>query len=162
MRLNRSTSHAIRILIECARADDDLTKVAELSGSLGITNQNVFKIVHILSHAGLIAAARGRHGGVRLARSADTICIGDIVRAMESTDIELDLDGASPGQSLGAVTGVNKVLDAALEAFIAILDDHTLAEMAGWETAASKRLRGAKSQSRRTTKVPRTRSPSRG
>ena len=81
MRLNKTTSHAIRILIACARADGDYIKVAELSNALEITSQNVFKIVHILSHAGLIAAARGRHGGVRLARAADTIRIGDIVRA---------------------------------------------------------------------------------
>ena len=31
MRLTKSTSHAIRILIDCARADAQLAKVAELS-----------------------------------------------------------------------------------------------------------------------------------
>ncbi|MEZ5852439.1 MAG: Rrf2 family transcriptional regulator [Hyphomicrobiaceae bacterium] len=160
MRLNKTTSHAIRILIACARADGDYIKVAELSNALEITSQNVFKIVHILSHAGLIAAARGRHGGVRLARAADTIRIGDIVRAMESTEIELDLDGASPGASRGAVRDVNRVLDAALEAFIAILDDHTLAEMAGLETVRPKPARGTSSQSAGATKAPRGRARS--
>ncbi|MGE0698503.1 MAG: Rrf2 family transcriptional regulator, partial [Hyphomicrobiaceae bacterium] len=70
MRLNKSTSHAIRILIECARAEGALVKVAELSARLDLTMQNVFKIVHVLSRAGLLEAARGRHGGVRLARPA--------------------------------------------------------------------------------------------
>ncbi len=157
MRLNRSTSHAIRILIECARADGNLTKVADLSKSLGITSQNVFKIVHILSHAGLISAARGRHGGVRLAKPADAICIGDIVRAMESTEIELDLEGSDPGASQGAVKGVNKVLDEALEAFIAILDDHSLAEMAGVEKAQPRRSRGAASRAAQTSSSTRGR-----
>ena len=130
MRLNRSTSHAIRILVECARADQVLVKVADLSERLGITPQNVFKIVHILSRADLIAAVRGRYGGVRLARPANDIRIGDAVRAMESTEIELDTDGADRGDS-AVSEGVNKVLDSALEAFVGILDQHTLADMAG-------------------------------
>ena len=70
MRLTKSTSHAIRILIDCARADDRLVKVAELSQRLQITQQNAFKIVNLLARAGLIEAMRGRNGGVRLARPA--------------------------------------------------------------------------------------------
>src|SRR6185295_6761255 len=61
MRLTKSTSHAIRILIDCARAGDRLTKVAELSQHLQITPQNVFKIVNLLARAGLIEAMRGRN-----------------------------------------------------------------------------------------------------
>jgi Rrf2 family protein len=134
MRLNRSTSHAIRILVECARAEHDLVKVADLSSRLGITPQNVFKIVHILSRAELIGAVRGRHGGVRLARPANQIRIGDVVRAMETTEIELETDGADRGDS-AVSKGVNKVFDDALEAFVAILDQHTLADMAGTRKA---------------------------
>ena len=63
MRLTKSTSHAIRILIDCARAGDRLTKVAELSQRLQITQQNVFKIVNLLARAGLIEAMRRAHCG---------------------------------------------------------------------------------------------------
>ena len=56
MRLTKSTGHAIRILIDCARAGDGLIKVAELSERLRITQQNVFKIVNLLARAGLIVA----------------------------------------------------------------------------------------------------------
>ena len=86
MRLNKSTGDAIRILIACARSEGALVKVVDLSATLDITMQNVFKIVHILSRAKLTAAVRGRHGGIRLSRSADAIFIGDIVRAMEQTE----------------------------------------------------------------------------
>ena len=64
MRLTKSTSHAIRILIDCARANDGLIKAASLSARLEITPQNVFKIVNMLTKAGLIEAVRGRNGGV--------------------------------------------------------------------------------------------------
>lgn len=125
MRLTKSTSHAIRILIDCARAGDRLVKVAALSERLGITQQNVFKIVNLLARAGLIEAMRGRNGGVRLARAAHLVRIGDVVRATEVTRVAIE-EGA-PSRRRGH--GVNRVLDDALEAFIEVLDRHTIADM---------------------------------
>jgi Rrf2 family nitric oxide-sensitive transcriptional repressor len=127
MRLTKSTSHAIRILIECARAPDRLVKVAELSQRLQITQQNVFKIVNLLTRAGLIEAMRGRHGGVRLARAPDSIRIGDVVRATEITHVEIE-EAADRQPARGH--RVNQILDDALGAFIDVLDKHTLADMA--------------------------------
>ena len=129
MRLTKSTSHAIRILIDCARAGDQLLKVAVLSENLQITQQNVFKIVNLLARAGLIEALRGRNGGVRLARPAHEIRIGDVVRATEVTHVEIE-DGGAPAKTPGSGRGVNQILDDALGAFIDVLDQHTLADMA--------------------------------
>jgi Rrf2 family protein len=133
MRLTKSTSHAIRILIECARAGDRLIKVAELSQHLEITQQNVFKIVNLLARTGLIEAMRGRNGGVRLARPAASIRIGDVVRATEITHVEIE-DG-TVGRKQKRGRGVNKILDDALGAFIDVLDQHTLADMAAGQPA---------------------------
>src|SRR5262245_49433701 len=133
MRLTKSTSHAIRILIDCARAGDRLIKVAELSQHLEITQQNVFKIVNLLARAGLIEAMRGRNGGVRLARPATAIRIGDVVRATEVTHVEIEDN--SVGHRPKRSRGVNQVLDDALEAFIDVLDRHTLADMAASQPA---------------------------
>src|SRR5205814_9255401 len=116
MRLTNSTSHAIRILIDCARADARLVKVAELSERLAITQQNVFKIVNLLARARLIEAVRGRNGGVRLARPASAIRIGDVVRATEVTHVEIE-EGTG-GRKPKRGHGVNQILDDALGAFI--------------------------------------------
>jgi Rrf2 family transcriptional regulator, nitric oxide-sensitive transcriptional repressor len=127
MRLTKFTSHAIRILIDCARAGDELTKVASLSSRLDITPQNVFKIVNLLARAGFIEAVRGRNGGVKLARPASAIRIGDVVRATEVTHVEIeDIPHAASRRG----REVNRVLDDALEAFIEVLDQHTIADMA--------------------------------
>src|SRR5215831_2022958 len=133
MRLTKSTSHAIRILIDCAQAEQRLVKVAELSQRLQITPQNAFKIVNVLARAGLLEALRGRNGGVRLARPASAIRIGDVVRATEVTHVEIE-DGTCPRRSRG---GVNQILDDALSAFIDVLDQHTLADMAGAQRAGA-------------------------
>ena len=119
MRLTKSTGHAIRILLDCAGADDRLIKVAELSERLQITQQNVFKIVNLLAREGLIEAVRGRNGGVRLARGADQIRIGDVVRATEITRVEVE---DAPSRKQKTRSGVNEILDDALGAFIDVLD----------------------------------------
>lgn len=134
MRLTKSTSHAMRILIECAQAGERLVKVAELSTRLDITPQNVFKIVNMLTRAGLIAAARGRNGGVRLAKPAAEIRIGDVVRATEVTHVEIEDGDAAKAAS--SSREVNQILDNALGAFIDVLDQHTLADMARAQKSA--------------------------
>jgi Rrf2 family nitric oxide-sensitive transcriptional repressor len=121
MRLNKSTSHAVRILIDCAKAGDQLIKVADIAQRLDITPQNAFKIVHLLSRAGFLASVRGRRGGVQLAHPAVKIRIGDVVRAIEFNGLERETEGR------GSLTSI---VDDALEAFISVLDQHTLAEMA--------------------------------
>lgn len=158
MRLTKSTSHAIRILLDCATADDQLVKVAVLSGRLDITQQNIFKIVNMLAKAGLLEAVRGRNGGVKLARPASEIRIGDVVRASEVTRVEIEDDESPRARARGR--GVNQILDDALGAFIDVLDQHTLADMAKGQRipgaspsrkprASSKPVTGAHSRIRR-------------
>jgi Rrf2 family protein len=130
MRLTKQTGHAIRILTDCAQAGGELVKVAELSKRLGITKQNVFKIVHILSRAGFVAAVRGPSGGVRLSRAAASIRIGDVVRTIEVTDVEIDGEASATSKPLQKTGSINAVLDEALTAFVSVLDQHTLADLA--------------------------------
>jgi Rrf2 family protein len=126
MRLNKTTNHAIRILIDCAQTGSGLVKVTEISRRLGITPQNAFKVVHLLVRAGFIKAVRGRRGGVRLGRPAAAIRIGDVVRAMEATVFAFG--EGDEGDAVAAP--MTALLDGALEAFIAVLNGHTLADMA--------------------------------
>jgi Rrf2 family protein len=148
MRLTKQTGHAIRILIDCAHASGNLVKVADISERLGITKQNVFKIVHILSRTGFVAAVRGPAGGVRLAKSPEKIRVGDVVRAIEVTRVQVDgaedLDAQSDDRQ-----GLNSVFDNALTAFISVLDQHTLADLAAAEPAS---LRAPAARKRSTNK----------
>ncbi|MEI9901474.1 MAG: Rrf2 family transcriptional regulator [Hyphomicrobium sp.] len=138
MRLNKSTSHAVRILIDCAKAEGKLIKVADIAERLDITQQNAFKIVHLLSKAGFLASVRGRHGGVRLARAAAQIRIGDVVRSIETLGREeTEADSGA---------GLHRIVDDALDAFISVLDQHTLEDMAsGADKAAAARDSGGRS-----------------
>jgi Rrf2 family nitric oxide-sensitive transcriptional repressor len=150
MRLNKSTSHAVRILIDCAKAGDRLIKVGDIAQRLDITQQNAFKIVHLLSKAGFLASVRGRHGGVRLARSPRLIRIGDVVRSIEFV-------GQTDKQSRGR-GNLNSIVDDALDAFISVLDQHTLEDMAG---AGQALPAGGSGRSGKTPKAPGTASRNR-
>ncbi len=136
MRLTKQSGHAIRILIDCAHADGQLVKVADVSGRLGITKQNVFKIVHLLSRAGFVAAVRGPNGGVQLAHPAHEIRIGDVVRAMEITSVHVD--GEAPGDDVIEGGAIATLFDDALTAFVSVLDQHSLAVLAGLEKPGAK------------------------
>jgi Rrf2 family protein len=152
MRLTKQTGHAIRILTDCAAAENKLVKVAEISERLGITKQNVFKIVHILSHAGFIAAVRGPSGGVKLARAANTIKIGDVVRAIEVTDVEIVGEVAHQPPRAQNSKSINSVFDTAMAAFVAVLDNHTLADLATAQRDGEKsKLTHLKSQDQRAS-----------
>ena len=135
MRLTKQTGHAIRILSDCAHAGDSLVKVADVSKRLNITKQNLFKIVHILSRAGFITALRGPTGGVKLYKPASEIRIGDVVRAIEVTQMEVDGDrGTADGRDNGSI---NSLFDDALTAFVTVLDQHTLSDLVAQQSPKS-------------------------
>ncbi|MBN8911539.1 MAG: Rrf2 family transcriptional regulator [Rhizobiales bacterium] len=129
MRLSKTTNYAIRILLDCALAEPNLVKVAEISERRDITLQNTFKIVHLLSRAGFIRAVRGRHGGVRLAKPASEIRIGDVVRAMEILHLEIERENEAGTGAPGQLAALDQLFDNALGAFISVLDEHTLEQM---------------------------------
>jgi Rrf2 family nitric oxide-sensitive transcriptional repressor len=152
MRLTKQTGHALRLLVECARSGAEHVKVAAVAAQLDLTNPNMFKIVHILVRAGFLKTIRGPHGGVKLSRKPAQIRIGDVVRATETTAIEVEGHTAG-GRRAGGTTAINRVLDDALEAFISVLDKHTLADLASSETSPLLAPRRARKQPVRALKA---------
>jgi Rrf2 family nitric oxide-sensitive transcriptional repressor len=122
MRIRKTTHNALQILIAAARAGDELVKGATIAKELDLTEQNTSKIVYLLSRGGFIKAVRGPHGGMTLAKRPEDIRIGDVVLAMESMALEDERPEAG-----GNLTGL---FDSALDAFVSVLNQHTLADMA--------------------------------
>jgi Rrf2 family nitric oxide-sensitive transcriptional repressor len=154
MRLSKTTNYAIRILLDCAASGGQLVKVAEISERRDVTLQNTFKIVHLLSRAGFLKAVRGRHGGVRLARPASEIRIGDVVRAMETMRLEVEGEGGEVRAPERQLAAFDQLFDDALEAFITVLDGHTLQDM----IKAKRKEMAGDSPSRRGRSAPKSKS----
>lgn len=60
-------------------------RVRELAAELGVPATYLTKVLQELTRAGLLRAVRGPGGGMRLARSAHTIHLWDVLSAVEPT-----------------------------------------------------------------------------
>lgn len=130
MRLTKQSAYAVRIVTACALAKGDLVRIADIANRYNITKHNIAKTVPILVRHGIIEGVRGRNGGVRLSRPASDITVGEIVRASETTHVVADcFGGESVECAIRPAAPINKMLDEALEAFISVLDQHTVADM---------------------------------
>lgn len=95
MWLNQQTLDAIRMMAALAGTWPNFIRASDLSGLTGVSITNVQKTANALGQARLVETARGRYGGLRLARSADAITVGDVVRAFEPKDCPVSFLTAS-------------------------------------------------------------------
>lgn len=121
MWLNQQTVDAIRIMAELAVTQPERVRALDLPQPTGITFMNVQKTVHALGLAGLVETQRGRAGGIRLARPAETITIGEIVRAFEPTDCPVSFLETSAVES-----AISRLLFQAHRGFFTPLESTTL------------------------------------
>jgi len=83
MRLTIYTDYALRLLMYLAVKDDGLATIAGVAESYGISKNHLMKVAYQLGTAGYVETVRGRGGGLRLAKSAGSIGLGEIVRHTE-------------------------------------------------------------------------------
>src|SRR5699024_5963265 len=82
MNLKKYTDYALRVLIFTAmKPEGELASIKEISESFNISSHHLGKIVHELNKLEYIETIRGRYGGIRLAKRAERINVGTVVRA---------------------------------------------------------------------------------
>ncbi len=124
MRLTRFTDYALRIMLHMATAPVGRTSIAVLAEQHGISRNHVMKVVNHLARDGFLKTVRGRGGGLQLARPAEQISIGEIVRRTEPELQAADCAGCR----INAGCGLTPILGDAMRAFIETLDRVTLAD----------------------------------
>src|SRR3712207_2364872 len=130
MRLTKQTSYALRILLHCALRPDEQVKAADIAKAYNITEFNILKIIPLLVQGGFVKTVRGRKGGLRLARPASEIRIGDVVRLTEETHIQADCFGQLQDVCpILPAAPINRIFGDAVHAFIDVLDQHTLEDL---------------------------------
>src|SRR6476659_9598716 len=83
MRLKSYTDYALSVLMHLAAKPDRLSSIAEIARTYRVSHHHLTKVVHDLRKEGFLNAVRGRAGGVRLARPATEISVGQVVRHTE-------------------------------------------------------------------------------
>ncbi|MDO9372430.1 MAG: Rrf2 family transcriptional regulator, partial [Gammaproteobacteria bacterium] len=69
MQLTLHTDYALRVLIYLRLKGDSLVTISEIADFYQISRNHLVKVVHHLANHGFIHTTRGKHGGMRLARS---------------------------------------------------------------------------------------------
>ena len=84
IRITRQTDYGILLLSHMAsRPIDEVHTAKNVALLTKISLPMVSKILKTLARAGLLASQRGVKGGYRLAATAESISIGDVVQALE-------------------------------------------------------------------------------
>lgn len=147
MQLTRHTDSALRMLIHLAFAEGELVSIAAVADSQRLSKSHYMKIASELVHGGFVEAMRGRTGGLRLARPPQEIRLSDVIRVVEG---ECDLVDCARCRVQRCA--LPQVFGHAVDAFFAVLADHTLADImagtAGGGTILPEAL-GASASSRR-------------
>lgn len=127
MQLTKHTDYSIRVLIYLVEHPG--ATISEMAEFYQISRNHLVKVVHALACKGFVATARGRHGGVRLAREAHLIGVGEVVRAMEPHfdlvecfNYKRNHCAALPG------CGLKSAFQEAALGFLAVLDRYSLAD----------------------------------
>jgi Rrf2 family nitric oxide-sensitive transcriptional repressor len=131
VQLTLFSDYALRIALYLSAHPDRVCSVDEVSRAYGISKAHLVKVVQRLTELNLVSTTRGRNGGLRLSRAPSEINIGALVRATEpSLDIVECFDDDSNTCPISPSCGLKGTLVRAQQAFMAVLDEQTLADFA--------------------------------
>jgi Rrf2 family nitric oxide-sensitive transcriptional repressor len=131
LKLTAYTNYALRSLQLAALREPALVRIDDVVAVHGLARPNIVKVVHELGKAGYLETVRGRGGGFRLGRPATEIAVGDIVRLTEGP-LEV-VECFNPEKNTCPLIGIcrlSRALQQATRAFLAVLDDLTIADIA--------------------------------
>ncbi len=129
MRLTQLSDYSLRVLMYLGAKPDRLATIQEIAAAYGISDNHLMKVVHRLAQHGFVETVRGRGGGLRLKGQASEIRLGAVVRAVEEDFRLVECFGSDDTCRITDVCRLKRVLNLALNAFLASLDEWTLADL---------------------------------
>lgn len=141
MQLDKFTDYAFRVLITLAIRAPARVATSEIAALYGLSENHLSKVATQLTREGFTASERGRNGGLTLASPATEILIGDVVRAMKRNNPVVECFGTNQSCLILPACGLREPLAHAQEAFFAVLDRYTLADVTRSRSALAKLLK---------------------
>ncbi|AAU91353.1 MULTISPECIES: Rrf2 family transcriptional regulator [Methylococcus] len=132
MQLTQFTDFSLRVLIYLVRLPEPgMATIPEIAEYYRISRNHLVKVVNTLANAGLLVTMRGKGGGLRLARPADTITIAEVVRLTEpNMNLVECFDPKASHCRIDRGCFLKAILYEARKDFLAALERHTLADAA--------------------------------
>ena len=131
MRITQHTDYALRVLMYVGGNPDRLVTIAEIAERFAISRTHLMKVVNQLVREGFLHGQRGKGGGLRLGMKPGEIRVGDVIRHMEPDLNLVECFGNSSACLIDRGCRLKCALLEALDAFLAVLDRYTLADLLG-------------------------------
>ncbi|CUA99461.1 RrF2 family transcriptional regulator [Thiomonas bhubaneswarensis] len=129
MRLTSFSDFGLRALLVLAGSEREKWSSVELAAKLGISREHLVKVLQRLAAGGFVDTLRGAGGGVRLARKADQIRLGEVLAWLEDDGVLTECFRDDGGHCLlSGFCALRPRLERARQAFYAELDTATLAD----------------------------------
>lgn len=129
MQLTSFTDYALRTLVYLGLQPDSeaLISVKQICEHFNMPRNHVIKVTQQLSQQNYIKSTRGRQGGIKLARPANEINVGQVVRDFEKRLVPFDCEGSDC--PVTSRCRVKALMRRAQHAFLKELDGFTIADM---------------------------------
>lgn len=130
MRMTLHTDYALRMLIYVATRPGGICTANDVAEAYGLSRNHLLKVAQTLRDLGVVETARGRAGGIRLAKAPSAIAIGALVRATEEEFCLAEcMQAGGRTCAISPACRLKGVLHEALSAFLAVLDKYTLEDI---------------------------------
>jgi Rrf2 family nitric oxide-sensitive transcriptional repressor len=129
MRLTTFSDYALRVLMYAAAEAPRLITIDETAAIYNISRAHLMKVVNLLTKAGYLRGVRGRSGGFTLAKQPEDINLGSVIRVTEPDFALVECFSPDNECALSNCCRLPGLLNDALGAFIAVFDQHTLADI---------------------------------
>lgn len=130
MQLTLYSDYSLRVLLYLSRMPKQTITILEIANFYQISKNHLVKVVHHLARLGLISSIQGKGGGIQLNPACYELTLGAILRKTEP-DFKLAecFDKIKNRCVLTNHCKLQKIFQQALQAFLEVLDNYTLADI---------------------------------
>ena len=132
MNLSLKTDYSLRLLLFLATHKGEIIPVARIASAFRISANHLTKVSQSLAKIHLLEMVRGRSGGVRLAVDPASIGLAHVIRQIEGSLTLVEcFDQKTNTCVISPVCSLKPILREARDAFFAVLEKYTLADLLG-------------------------------
>jgi Rrf2 family transcriptional regulator, cysteine metabolism repressor len=122
--------YALRAVVDlAAHAGEGAIQSREIAARQGIPESYLDQLLSALRRAGLVRSIRGAAGGYTLAKPAQGITVGDVIRACDGAHLTADTSAAPPKGDRGTAAAVQSVRRRVQEAVRAVIEETTVRDL---------------------------------
>jgi Rrf2 family transcriptional regulator, cysteine metabolism repressor len=131
VKVSAKGEYAIRAMLDLAMHDgESLSPIQDIASRQHIPQRYLEQVLLQLKRGGLLLSKRGSAGGYRLARAADRITVGDVLRAVEGPPPGIETSRrAGRGGAEDPASDLADLWRQVAEAVAAVVDQMTLDDL---------------------------------